>query len=169
MKVRIPSLILGAGLCAMMLGMSSHARAGEARAWLDTAVSGPPTHWDTMDATHAQSSYRSFAGSESARSAFPSRICLMSLSGELFAVDLRHVREVFELESVTPVPGNAGVTDRRGQPARHGRAPRTCGLFWDCPPPSPSNMSSSSGRARNKSASSSTMCPRSGRFTKTMY
>lgn len=29
MKVRIPSLILGAGLCAMVLGMSSHARAGD--------------------------------------------------------------------------------------------------------------------------------------------
>jgi hypothetical protein len=29
MKVRIPSLILGAGLCAMVLGMSSHAKAGD--------------------------------------------------------------------------------------------------------------------------------------------
>ena len=29
MKVRISSLILGAGLCAMVLGMSSHARAGD--------------------------------------------------------------------------------------------------------------------------------------------
>lgn len=29
MKVRIPSLILGAGLCAMVFGMSSHARAGD--------------------------------------------------------------------------------------------------------------------------------------------
>lgn len=29
MKVRIPSLVLGAGLCAMVLGMSSHARAGD--------------------------------------------------------------------------------------------------------------------------------------------
>ena len=47
-----------------------------------------------------------------------SRMCLMSLGGELFAVDLRHVREVFELESVTPVPGMptilVGVANLRG-------------------------------------------------------
>jgi len=45
-------------------------------------------------------------------------MCLMSLGGELFAVDLRHVREVFELESVTPVPGMptilVGVANLRG-------------------------------------------------------
>lgn len=46
------------------------------------------------------------------------RICLMSLGAELFAIDLRHVREVFELESVTPVPGMpailVGVANLRG-------------------------------------------------------
>ncbi|SPP66464.1 chemotaxis protein CheW [Nitrospira lenta] len=48
----------------------------------------------------------------------PSRICLVTLGGELFAIDLRHVREVFELETVTPVPGMpsilVGVANLRG-------------------------------------------------------
>jgi purine-binding chemotaxis protein CheW len=48
----------------------------------------------------------------------PARMCVISLSGELFAIDLRHVREVFEVESVTPVPGMpsalVGVTNLRG-------------------------------------------------------
>ncbi|HXF92348.1 MAG TPA: chemotaxis protein CheW [Nitrospiraceae bacterium] len=48
----------------------------------------------------------------------PHRICLITLGGELFAVDLRHVREVFEVESVTPVPGMpstlTGVANLRG-------------------------------------------------------
>lgn len=42
----------------------------------------------------------------------------MTLGGELLAVDLRYVREVFELESVTPVPGMpsslVGVANLRG-------------------------------------------------------
>src|SRR5437764_15368771 len=46
------------------------------------------------------------------------RVCLISLSGELFAIDLRHIREVFEVDSVTPVPGMpralAGVVNLRG-------------------------------------------------------
>ena len=53
-----------------------------------------------------------------ANAVVPSRICLISLGGEYFAVDLRHVREVFELESVTPVPGMPstliGVANLRG-------------------------------------------------------
>jgi purine-binding chemotaxis protein CheW len=57
-------------------------------------------------------------GSEPTKSAVPSRICLISLGGELFAIDLRHVSEVFELESVTPVPGMpsslVGVANLRG-------------------------------------------------------
>jgi purine-binding chemotaxis protein CheW len=40
------------------------------------------------------------------------------LGGEFFAIDLRHVREVFELESITPVPGMpaslVGVANLRG-------------------------------------------------------
>lgn len=53
-----------------------------------------------------------------ANAVVPSRICLIALGGEYFAVDLRHVREVFELESVTPVPGMPstliGVANLRG-------------------------------------------------------
>lgn len=53
-----------------------------------------------------------------AKASASSRICLMSLGGELFAVDLRQVREVFEPESVTPVPGLpsmlVGVANLRG-------------------------------------------------------
>lgn len=55
---------------------------------------------------------------QGAKTAIPSRICLVTLGGELFAIDLRHVREVFELESVTPVPGLSstlvGVANLRG-------------------------------------------------------
>lgn len=46
------------------------------------------------------------------------RMCVLSLGGELFAVDLRSIREVFEVEAVTPVPGMpgmlTGVTNLRG-------------------------------------------------------
>jgi purine-binding chemotaxis protein CheW len=46
------------------------------------------------------------------------RVCLISLGGEVFAVDLRNVREVFEVEGITPVPAMppalAGVANLRG-------------------------------------------------------
>ncbi|MGQ0812654.1 MAG: chemotaxis protein CheW [Nitrospiraceae bacterium] len=46
------------------------------------------------------------------------RICLITLAGELFAIDLRNVREVFEVETMTPVPGMPstliGVANLRG-------------------------------------------------------
>jgi purine-binding chemotaxis protein CheW len=46
------------------------------------------------------------------------RVCLVTLGGELFAVDLRQVREVFEVEAITPVPGMpsslVGVANLRG-------------------------------------------------------
>jgi len=49
---------------------------------------------------------------------YPSRVCLITLAGGLFALDLRSVREVFPVESVTPVPGMpsvlSGVTNLRG-------------------------------------------------------
>ncbi|MBI3357794.1 MAG: purine-binding chemotaxis protein CheW [Nitrospirae bacterium] len=52
------------------------------------------------------------------QSAGLSRICLITLGGESYAIDLRHVREVFELESITPVPGMpaslVGVANLRG-------------------------------------------------------
>ncbi|ULA63347.1 MAG: Positive regulator of CheA protein activity (CheW) [Nitrospira sp.] len=55
---------------------------------------------------------------EDVKPSAPSRICLVTLGGELFAIDLRHVREVFEVEAVTPVPGVpstlVGVANIRG-------------------------------------------------------
>ena len=46
------------------------------------------------------------------------RICMVELGGECFAIDIRQVQEVFELESLTPVPGMpaalAGVANLRG-------------------------------------------------------
>ena len=49
---------------------------------------------------------------------YPSRVCLITLSGGTFALDLRSVREVFPVASITPVPGMpsvlVGVTNRRG-------------------------------------------------------
>jgi purine-binding chemotaxis protein CheW len=45
-------------------------------------------------------------------------VCVLTLGGEAFAMDLRHVTEVFEVESVTVVPGMpgllTGVTNLRG-------------------------------------------------------
>jgi purine-binding chemotaxis protein CheW len=71
-----------------------------------------------MESTIEQSPFTPSPGPELAKSGVPSRICLISLGGELFAIDLRHVREVFELESVTPVPGMpaslVGVANLRG-------------------------------------------------------
>jgi len=52
------------------------------------------------------------AGSSSMRAA------IISLGGELFTIDLKNVREVFVVESITPVPGMpsglVGVTNLRG-------------------------------------------------------
>lgn len=46
------------------------------------------------------------------------RVCLISLGGELYAIDLQSVREVFEVESITRVPGMPprilGVANLRG-------------------------------------------------------
>ena len=46
------------------------------------------------------------------------RVCLISLGGELFAIDLRNVREVFEVDVITPVPAMppavVGVANLRG-------------------------------------------------------
>lgn len=55
---------------------------------------------------------------EASRTGYPSRVCVVTLSGRLFALDLQSVREVFPVESVTPVPGMpsvlSGVTNLRG-------------------------------------------------------
>ena len=49
---------------------------------------------------------------------YPSRVCLITLSGGTFALDLQSVREVFPVKSITPVPGMpsvlVGVTNLRG-------------------------------------------------------
>jgi purine-binding chemotaxis protein CheW len=46
------------------------------------------------------------------------KVCLLTIGGEVYAVDLRHVREVFEVDVITPVPGMPpaliGVTNVRG-------------------------------------------------------
>ena len=46
------------------------------------------------------------------------RAAIISLGGELFTIDLLNVREVFVVESITPVPGMpsglVGVTNLRG-------------------------------------------------------
>ena len=46
------------------------------------------------------------------------RAAIISLGGELFTIDLQNVREVFVVESITPVPGMPagliGVTNLRG-------------------------------------------------------
>lgn len=46
------------------------------------------------------------------------RVAIISLQGEQFTIDLQHVREVFVVESITPVPampsGLVGVTNLRG-------------------------------------------------------
>lgn len=56
--------------------------------------------------------------SEQAEATGSWRVCLVVVGGESFAVDLRQVREVFELESITPVPGMpaslVGVANLRG-------------------------------------------------------
>ena len=46
------------------------------------------------------------------------RAAIVSLGGELFTIDLQNIREVFVVESITPVPGMpsglVGVTNLRG-------------------------------------------------------
>ena len=40
-----------------------------------------------------------------ARTDGPTKVCLLTIGGEVYAVDLRNVREVFEVDVITPVPG----------------------------------------------------------------
>jgi purine-binding chemotaxis protein CheW len=55
---------------------------------------------------------------EEAKSTESLKVCLIALGGETFAIDLRQVREIFEPESITPVPGMpaalVGITNLRG-------------------------------------------------------
>ncbi len=52
------------------------------------------------------------------RAGTSTRVCLLTLGGDVYAVDLRNVREVFEVDAITPVPGMppalVGVTNVRG-------------------------------------------------------
>jgi purine-binding chemotaxis protein CheW len=58
------------------------------------------------------------ATTATAASAYTFRACLFSIAGELLAIDLRYVREVFPVEYVTPVPRMpsvlVGVANLRG-------------------------------------------------------
>lgn len=58
------------------------------------------------------------SGFDTIESAAPLRFCLLSVGRERLAVDLSHVREVFRVESITPVPGMpsalVGVANLRG-------------------------------------------------------
>jgi purine-binding chemotaxis protein CheW len=57
-------------------------------------------------------------GTAQATGAATVRAAIVSLGGELFTIDLQNVREVFVVESITPVPGMpsglVGVTNLRG-------------------------------------------------------
>jgi purine-binding chemotaxis protein CheW len=48
----------------------------------------------------------------------PTRVCILTVAGSRYTVDLRHVREVFPIESITPMPGMPpviiGMTNVRG-------------------------------------------------------
>jgi purine-binding chemotaxis protein CheW len=71
-----------------------------------------------MEPTGAPVQSGADSSSESARSAVPTRFCLIRLAAESLAIELDQVREVFRLESVTPVPGMppslVGVANLRG-------------------------------------------------------
>ncbi len=49
---------------------------------------------------------------------FPSRVCVFTIDDAYYAVDLRHIREVLPIESITPIPGMPpvviGMTNVRG-------------------------------------------------------
>jgi purine-binding chemotaxis protein CheW len=49
---------------------------------------------------------------------FPSRVCVFTIDDGYYAVDLRHIREVLPIESITPIPGMPpvviGMTNVRG-------------------------------------------------------
>lgn len=75
-----------------------------------------PEQLGTAPATAKPDSPSPSHGTEGSKGSL--RMCVLSLGGELFAIDLRNIREVFEVESVTAVPGMprmlTGVTNLRG-------------------------------------------------------
>ncbi len=66
----------------------------------------------------AQGTSSSGSGQTQAVGSQTIRAAIISLGGELFTIDLKSVREVFVVESITPVPGMpsglVGVTNLRG-------------------------------------------------------
>ena len=66
----------------------------------------------------AQGTSSSVSGQTQAAGSSTMRAAIISLGGELFTIDLKSVREVFVVESITPVPGMpsglVGVTNLRG-------------------------------------------------------
>ena len=66
----------------------------------------------------AQGAASSGSGQAKAAGSSTMRAAIISLGGELFTIDLKSVREVFVVESITPVPGMpsglVGVTNLRG-------------------------------------------------------
>lgn len=56
--------------------------------------------------------------SDTVRPTVPSRCCVLAIGQNILIVDLNHVREVFRVESITPVPGLpsmlVGVANLRG-------------------------------------------------------
>jgi purine-binding chemotaxis protein CheW len=66
----------------------------------------------------AQGTSLSGSGQTQATGSSTIRAAIISLGGELFTIDLKSVREVFVVESITPVPGMpsglVGVTNLRG-------------------------------------------------------
>jgi purine-binding chemotaxis protein CheW len=66
----------------------------------------------------AQGTSSSGPGQTQAAGSSTMRAAIISMGGELFTIDLKSVREVFVVESITPVPGMpsglVGVTNLRG-------------------------------------------------------
>ena len=66
----------------------------------------------------AQGTSSSGSGQTQAAGSSTMRAAIISLGGEIFTIDLKNVREVFVVESITPVPGMpsglVGVTNLRG-------------------------------------------------------
>jgi purine-binding chemotaxis protein CheW len=67
---------------------------------------------------NAESTAPAQGGAASTAGAGTMRAAIVTLGGELFTIDLQNVREVFVVESITPVPGMpaglVGVTNLRG-------------------------------------------------------
>jgi|RhiMetdeSRZDD1v2_1073273.scaffolds.fasta_scaffold503671_2 purine-binding chemotaxis protein CheW len=72
----------------------------------------------SVTTSHADAIVASQGSATQTSSTSTVRAAIVSLGGELFTIDLQNVREVFVVESVTPVPGMPsgliGVTNLRG-------------------------------------------------------